>query len=40
MHFHGDMESLYKEVPKSVLPIEYGGDNMSLDEITGELITY
>ncbi|KAK4010343.1 hypothetical protein OUZ56_019489 [Daphnia magna] len=35
VHFHGDMESLYKEVPKSVLPIEYGGDNMSLDEITG-----
>ncbi|XP_057368644.1 retinol-binding protein pinta-like [Daphnia carinata] len=35
MRVHGDdMESLYKEVSKEVLPKEYGGDNMSLAELT------
>ncbi|XP_057368645.1 alpha-tocopherol transfer protein-like [Daphnia carinata] len=35
MRVHGDdMESLYKEIPKSILPTDYGGDNVSLDEIT------
>lgn len=37
MRVHGDdMESLYKEIPKSILPKDYGGDSMSLDEITSE----
>jgi hypothetical protein len=35
---HGeDRESLYKEISKDVLPKEYGGDNMSLAELTSEL---
>jgi hypothetical protein len=26
MHFHADLDSLYKEVPKRLLPQEYGGE--------------
>ncbi len=38
MRVHGDnYESLYKEISKEVLPRDYGGDNMSLDELTSEL---
>lgn len=33
IHFHGNMESLYKVVPKSVLPTEYGGDAGSIKDI-------
>ena len=33
---HGDdMESLYKVVSKDILPKDYGGDGMSLAELTG-----
>ena len=33
---HGnDFESLHKEVSKDILPKEYGGEGMSLDELTG-----
>lgn len=39
MRVHGDdYESLYKEISKDVLPKDYGGDGMSLDELTGILI--
>ena len=31
------MESLHKEISKDILPKDYGGDNMSLAELTGEL---
>ena len=31
------MESLHKEISKNILPKVYGGDNMSLAELTGEL---
>ncbi|XP_069951886.1 retinol-binding protein pinta isoform X4 [Cherax quadricarinatus] len=35
VHIHGtDMESLYRHVPKSVLPVEYGGTNGTIEEIT------
>ena len=38
MRIHGDdMESLYKEISKEVLPKDYGGDNMSIAELTGKL---
>lgn len=39
MRVYGDdLESLYKEVPKYVLPKDYGGDNMSIAELTGKSI--
>jgi len=35
---HGfDFESLYKEIPKEMLPPNYGGDGPSMAELTGEL---
>ena len=38
IRIHGDdMESLYKEISKEVLPKDYGGDNMSIAELTGKL---
>lgn len=37
MRVHGeDMESLYKEISKDVLPKDYGGENSSIAELTGE----
>ena len=33
---HGsDFESLYKEVPKAILPTDYGGQGPSLANLTG-----
>ncbi|XP_046459118.1 alpha-tocopherol transfer protein-like [Daphnia pulex] len=35
LHMHGDdMESLYKEIPKEILPKDYGGENSSIAELT------
>jgi hypothetical protein len=40
LRVHGeDFESLYKEISKDVLPKEYGGENMSLPELTREYIS-
>jgi hypothetical protein len=36
MHFHADFESLYKEVPKRILPTEYGGEAGTIEELRGE----
>ncbi|KAG0725935.1 Retinol-binding protein pinta [Chionoecetes opilio] len=34
VHIHGsDMESLYKQVPREMLPVEYGGTNGTIEEI-------
>ena len=35
-HLHADFESLYKEVPKRLLPEEYGGEAGPLDVLIGE----
>ncbi len=38
LRVHGeDMESLYKEINKDILPKDYGGENLSIDELTCEL---
>jgi hypothetical protein len=37
-HLHVDFESLYKEVPKRILPKEYGGEAGTLEELTGECV--
>jgi hypothetical protein len=36
MHVHSDFESLYKEVPKRLLPEEYGGEAGPLQVMIGE----
>jgi hypothetical protein len=37
---HGeDLESLYKEIPQKMLPKEYGGENSSVAELSGEFMT-
>jgi hypothetical protein len=36
MHFHADFESLYKEVPKRILPAEYGGEAGTMEDLRGE----
>jgi hypothetical protein len=34
---HGpDMQSLYQEIDRKILPKDYGGDGMSLAELTGK----
>jgi hypothetical protein len=36
---HGsDFESLYKEVPKAILPSDYGGEGPSTAQLTGKMI--
>jgi len=35
-HLHADFESLYKEVPKRLLPEEYGGEAGPLADLIGE----
>lgn len=33
MIVHPDNESLYKEIPKKLLPVEYGGENGTIDDL-------
>jgi hypothetical protein len=40
MHVHADLESLYKEVPKRLLPQEYGGEAGPLEVLIGECGIY
>lgn len=40
IHFHSDLESLYKFVPKKMLPKEYGGDAGTMADLTGEFLTW
>jgi len=35
-HLHADFESLYKEVPKRLLPQEYGGEAGPIEVLIGE----
>jgi hypothetical protein len=35
-HLHADFESLHKEVPKRLLPQEYGGEAGPLEVLIGE----
>jgi hypothetical protein len=40
VYVHADMESLYKNVPKRILPLEYGGEAGSLQELKGKSYIY
>jgi hypothetical protein len=33
MHFHANYESLYKFIPKEMLPVEYGGSSETVNEL-------
>lgn len=34
MHIHGDdMDSLHKEIPQELLPVEYGGQNGTIQDL-------
>ena len=35
IHFHSTIDTLYKSVPKSMLPSEYGGDAGSVKDLNG-----
>lgn len=37
IHIHKDLESLYKEIPKELLPKELGGASYKLDEVKGKM---
>lgn len=37
IHTSDDPESIYKYIPKDVLPEEYGGEGEKLQELTGML---
>lgn len=36
IHFHSNLESLYKFVPQKMLPKEYGGEAGTAAELTGK----
>ena len=39
MKLHGeDMDSLHKEISKDILPKEYGGEGMTLEELTSNVM--
>lgn len=40
IHFHSNLESLYKFVPQKMLPKEYGGEAGTMEELTGEFWTH
>lgn len=40
VYVHKDLDSLYKEVPKAVLPKDLGGDEKSLAELNGEFVWF
>lgn len=35
LHFHKDIEVLYKYIPQKFLPKDYGGEGMTMDEFHG-----
>lgn len=38
IHFHSNMDSLYKFVPQKMLPKEYGGEAGTMAELTGKIL--
>lgn len=37
IHFHSTIDTLYKSVPKAMLPTEYGGDAGNIKDINGKM---
>lgn len=40
IHFHSNLDSLYKFVPQKMLPKEYGGEAGTMEELTGKFILW
>lgn len=38
LHVHKDYDSLYKAVPKAMLPKDFGGEQKSLEELRSTLV--
>lgn len=36
IHLHSSMDSLYKFVPKDMLPVEYGGQSGNIKDLNGK----
>ena len=32
-----DLNTLYKDIPRNILPVDYGGDGPSIAELTGNI---
>lgn len=37
VHVHSTYESLYERIPKSILPADYGGEEMQIDDLASKL---
>jgi len=36
--YGSDFEALWEDVPQNILPVEYGGEGLSIAALTGELV--
>ena len=40
VHVHSSYEDLHKHIPREILPKDYGGDETSLNKLSGEFSKY
>jgi hypothetical protein len=38
LHVHSSYEDLHKHIPKEIIPVDYGGEEISCDSIAGNLL--